>query len=189
MIDAGYTLIMTIPSATCDVEFLKALQEYVLKSLEERCLVIPRGAELKLRALSQLGAVEVIPEASPKPAKRAGRKPRASVEAVPRVGTEVAPPPVAAAAVPAPPPAPPSVPTPPTVLREKTAAKKAAPRRAVRSRLPYEDEIVSAYRQAANPAAQIRILADLNACTEERIRSILVEAGEVLPYPKAGGHG
>lgn len=186
MIDAGNTLIVTIPSATCDAEFLKALQEYVLKSLEGRCLVIPRGAELEIRALPQLGAVEVTPEAEPKPTKRAGRKPRASVETVPKVGTETASsPPVAAAAASAPPP----VPTPPTVLREKTAVKKAAPRRAVRSRLPYEDEIVSAYRQAANPAAQIRILADLNACTEERIRSILVEAGEVLPYPKAGGHG
>lgn len=188
--EAGNTLIVTIPSATCDVEFLKALQEYVLKSLEGRCLVIPRGAELEIRALPQLGAVEVTPEAEPKPTKRAGRKPRTAVETVPRVGTETAPsPPVAAAAASAPPHAPPSVPASPTVLREKTAVKKAAPRRAVRSRLPYEDEIVSAYRQAANPAAQIRILADLNACTEERIRSILVEAGEVLPYPKAGGHG
>lgn len=183
MIEAGNMLIVTIPSATCDVEFLKALQEYVLGSLRTRCLVIPRGAELEIRALPQLGAVEVNPDAEPKPAKRAAAK------AVPESGTGAAPTPTCATAASAQPPVSPATPTPPTMLREKAVVKKAAPRRAVRSRLPYEDEIVSAYRQAANREAQIRILADLNVCTEERIRDILREAGEVLPEKKAGGHG
>lgn len=189
MIEAGNMLIVTIPSATCDVEFLKALQEYVLGSLRTRCLVIPRGAELEIRALPQLGAVEVNPDAEPKPAKRAGRKQRAAAKAEPESGTGAAPTPTSATAASAQPPVSPTTPTPPTMLREKAVVKKAAPRRAVRSRLPYEDEIVSAYRQAANREAQIRILADLNVCTEERIRDILREAGEVLPEKKAGGHG
>ena len=46
-------------------------------------------------------------------------------------------------------------------------------------------EIVASYRQAAKPAAQITVLADLNACSKERIEEILREAGEPLPK-KAG---
>ena len=46
-------------------------------------------------------------------------------------------------------------------------------------------EIVASYRQAAKPAAQITVLADLNACSKERIEDILREAGEPLPK-KAG---
>ena len=44
-----------------------------------------------------------------------------------------------------------------------------------------ESEIVASYRQAAKPAAQITVLADLNACSKERIEEILREAGEPLP--------
>ena len=44
-----------------------------------------------------------------------------------------------------------------------------------------EGEIVASYRQAAKPAAQITVLADLNACSKERIEEILREAGEPLP--------
>lgn len=44
-----------------------------------------------------------------------------------------------------------------------------------------EGEIVASYRQAAKPAAQITVLADLNACSKERIEEILREAGELLP--------
>ena len=44
-----------------------------------------------------------------------------------------------------------------------------------------ESEIVASYRQAAKPAAQITVLADLNVCSKERIEEILREAGEPLP--------
>lgn len=40
-------------------------------------------------------------------------------------------------------------------------------------------EIVADYKQAKNKKAQIRTLAELNACDEERILEILVNAGEL----------
>ncbi len=40
-----------------------------------------------------------------------------------------------------------------------------------------KDEIVVRYRQAKEPAKQIGILADLNACTKEEIAEVLREAG------------
>jgi len=47
-----------------------------------------------------------------------------------------------------------------------------------RGRLPWSDEeIVISYRDAANREAQIGILAELNACTTDRIESILRAAG------------
>ncbi|MDY5804757.1 MAG: hypothetical protein SPJ87_02460, partial [Oscillospiraceae bacterium] len=62
-------------------------------------------------------------------------------------------------------------------------ARSAAPRSHA---LPMsESEIVASYRQAAKPAAQITVLADLNVCSKERIEEILREAGEPLPK-KAG---
>lgn len=39
------------------------------------------------------------------------------------------------------------------------------------------DEIVCSFNNAAKPAAQVRILADLNGCPEEKIRKILVSGG------------
>lgn len=43
------------------------------------------------------------------------------------------------------------------------------------------EEIVREYRQAAHPAQQIRILADLNECKKKAIVEILREAGCELP--------
>lgn len=43
------------------------------------------------------------------------------------------------------------------------------------------DEIVREYREAANKRAQIRILAQLNACPVETITDILTGAGEDIP--------
>ena len=42
------------------------------------------------------------------------------------------------------------------------------------------EEIVRSYREAKNPKKQIRVLADLNACTVKEIRQVLVGEG-VLP--------
>lgn len=39
------------------------------------------------------------------------------------------------------------------------------------------EEIVRGYSQAANKAKQIKILADLNACSPGEIRAVLVQAG------------
>lgn len=43
-----------------------------------------------------------------------------------------------------------------------------------------KDEIVVRYKQAKEPAKQIGILADLNACTKEEIAEVLREAGYKL---------
>lgn len=42
-------------------------------------------------------------------------------------------------------------------------------------------EIVREYRQAAKPMNQIKILADLNGCSNKDIARILIEAGESVP--------
>lgn len=43
------------------------------------------------------------------------------------------------------------------------------------------EEIVRDYRQAAQPAKQIAVLADLNQCSRQEIAQILKDAGEKLP--------
>ena len=43
------------------------------------------------------------------------------------------------------------------------------------------EEIVRDYRQAAQPAKQIAVLADLNQCSRQEIAQILKDAGEELP--------
>ena len=45
-------------------------------------------------------------------------------------------------------------------------------------------EIVSSYKQAAKPEEQIGILAELNACTVDEIREILLQLGVELPKAK-----
>lgn len=48
-------------------------------------------------------------------------------------------------------------------------------------------EILRSYRQAADRQGQIRILADLNAVTQEEIREVLRQCGEALPEKKRAG--
>ena len=78
----------------------------------------------------------------------------------------------------------PNAPDKPTPILRSPPARSGAPRSHA---LPMsEGEIVASYRQAAKPAAQITVLADLNVCSKERIEEILREAGE--PLPKKRGH-
>lgn len=171
MTEIGNVLVLTLPVGACDVNFLTPLQEYLLRGLEAHCLVLPRDATLEVRQLPTLGGVKV--ETSGEKPKHAGGRPKKTPAVVPNPGTQ------ANAVWPA-----------PAVLREGTVKPKPAPRKPVRAKLPYEDEILPSYRQAANRREQIRILADLNACSEERIREFLEDAGEVLPETsKAGAHG
>ena len=44
-----------------------------------------------------------------------------------------------------------------------------------------EADIVASYRQAAKPADQIKVLADLNVCSKARIIEVLRRAGVELP--------
>lgn len=43
------------------------------------------------------------------------------------------------------------------------------------------EEIVRDYKQAAKPMNQIKILAELNGCSNSEIAKILIEAGESVP--------
>lgn len=182
MIEAGNMVILTMPTAVCDVNFLTPLQEYLLRGLETRCLVLPREATLEVRSIPAIGAAKVAAQEE-KPKRKGGRPKKAPAEAVPLAEAQAVP-----KAGTAPVPESGTPPT-PTVFREKAVPKRPAPRRA-RSKLPFEDDILPSYRQAANRRAQIKILADLNGCTEERIRDFLEDAGEELPdKAKAGAHG
>lgn len=173
MIEGGKILVMTLPVTACDVNFLTPLQEYLLHGLETRCLVLPRDAQLEVRDLPALGAVEVkSAEAENPPRKRPGRKPKAK-ETVPESGT-----------------APPEVVPVPAILREGTIKPRSAPRTrtAPRWTLPMTaGEIVASYRQAARPRAQIKVLAELNVCSPERILEVLAAEGVQLEPEEKGG--
>lgn len=169
MIEGGKVLVLTLPVGACDVNFLTPLQEYLLHGLETHCLVLPRDAQLEVHDFPALGAAKVETGSTEKPErKNPGPKPKKAVPESDAPKAEVVP-------VPA-------------VLREGSIKPKPAPRtRAARKPLPYVDEIVSSYRQAANRRAQIKVLAELNACSEERIREFLEDAGEELPPTGKGG--
>lgn len=48
------------------------------------------------------------------------------------------------------------------------------------------EEIVRSYRMAADPKKQIKVLAELNACSVKEIRQVLVGEG-VLPRDRGAG--
>lgn len=50
------------------------------------------------------------------------------------------------------------------------------------------EEIVRSYRMAADPKKQIKVLAELNACSVKEIRQVLVGEG-VLPARDRGAGG
>lgn len=60
--------------------------------------------------------------------------------------------------------------------KRKASAKRTLPMSA--------GEIVRSYKQAAKPEEQIGILAELNACTVDEIREILLQLGVELPRAK-----
>lgn len=71
---------------------------------------------------------------------------------------------------------------PPTVNRSEPPPKAVS-----KYRLPMTaGEIAASYRQAAKPLEQIDILADLNACSSDRIREVLAEEGCDVPQKKRG---
>lgn len=119
---------------------------------------ISRGAEKPKPPLSDIPAAEGVSRPEPKPVEPPERPPEEKPD------------------VPKPQPDAPAKPAP--ILRSPPL-RSAAPRSHA---MPMsESEIVASYRQAAKPAAQITVLADLNACSKERIEGILREAGEPLP--------
>lgn len=75
----------------------------------------------------------------------------------------------------------------PPVLREHNLKQptKQPPKKKERELLMTPGEIVTSYRQAANPAAQLRVLADLNVCSKDDIIEVLAAQG-VEVKKKAG---
>lgn len=161
------------------VENIDECTEYLKRGLCDGILILGADVKYSIEEFPPLGAVEVV----------AGDVSRSDTEARPRGGARRKRPagetgaPPAPAVTPAPPeakaPSPDAAPA-ATVFRSTSGAP---PRETVSAwRLPMSaGEIVSSYKQAAKPRAQIKVLADLNVCSRERIEEILRAAGEDLP--------
>lgn len=180
-------LIVKLPELHADVKALEAFRAYVCDALGAGALVLPLGTTYAVEDFPALGAVEVV-AGNAVPVVIGGSRPTPAgggvglvvggrvVRSVPDSGTESEP---ERAEAPAETPKQPNAPDKPTPILRSPPARNAAPRSHA---LPMsEGEIVASYRQAAKPAAQITVLADLNACSKERIEEILREAGEPLP--------
>lgn len=180
-------LIVKLPELHADVKQLEAFRAYVCDALGAGTLVLPLGTTYAVEDFPALGAVEVG-EGNAVPVVIGGSRPTPAggggglvvgghvVRSVPDSGT--APEPERAEAS-AEAPKQPNAPDKPTPILRSPPVRSNAPRSHA---LPMsEGEIVASYRQAAKPAAQITVLADLNACSKERIEEILREAGEPLP--------
>lgn len=175
-------LIVKLPELHADVKQLEAFRAYVCDALGAGTLVLPLGTTYAVEEFPALGAVEVV-AGDAVPVVIGGPRPTPAgggggpvVGAVPDSGTAPEP---ERAESPAETPKQPNAPDKPTPILRSPPARSAAPRSHA---LPMsESEIVASYRQAAKPAAQITVLADLNACSKERIEEILREAGEPLP--------
>lgn len=171
-------LIVKLPELHVDVKALEAFRAYVCDALGAGTLVLPSGTTYAVEEFPPLGAVEVAAE----PVPDSGKTAKPPLPDIPAANGVSRPDPKRAES-PAETPKQPNAPDKPTPILRSPPARSAAPRSHA---LPMsESEIVASYRQAAKPAAQITVLADLNVCSKERIEEILREAGEPLPK-KAG---
>ena len=186
-------LIVKLPELHADVKQLEAFRAYVCDALGAGALVLPLGTTYAVEDFPALGAVEVV-AGNAVPVVIGGSRPTPAggggglvvggrvVRSVPDSGTAPEP---EREKSPAETPKPqPDTPAKPTEILRSPPVRSAAARSYT---LPMsESEIVASYRQAAKPAAQITVLAELNACSKECIEEILREAGE--PLPKERGH-
>ena len=180
-------LIVKLPELHADVKALEAFRAYVCDALGAGALVLPLGTTYAVEDFPALGAVEVVAKNAvpvviggpmPMPAGGGGGLVVGGrvVRSVSDSGTAPEP---ERAESPAETPKQPNAPDKPTPILRSPPARSAAPRSHA---LPMsEGEIVASYRQAAKPADQIKVLADLNVCSKEHIEDILREAGEPLP--------
>lgn len=180
-------LVVKLPELHADVKALEAFRAYVCDALGAGALVLPLGTTYAVEDFPALGAVEVV-EGNAVPVVIGGSRLTPAggggglvvggrvVRSVPDSGTAPEP---ERAESPAETPKQPNAPDKPTPILKSPPVRRAAPSSYT---LPMSaSEIVASYRQAAKPAAQITVLADLNACSKERIEEILREAGEPLP--------
>ena len=180
-------LIVKLPELHADVKALEAFRAYVSDALGAGTLVLPLGTTYAVEEFPALGAVEVVAGddvpvviGGPRPTPAGGGGGLVVGGRVVRsVPDSVTAPEPERAESPAETPKQPNAPDKPTPILRSPPARSAAPRSHA---LPMsESEIVASYRQAAKPAAQITVLADLNVCSKTRIEEILREAGEPLP--------
>ena len=178
-------LVVRVPRPIEDAD---ACIEHIKRGLRDGILVLGADVKYSVETFPPLGAVEVV-AGNAVPVVIGGPRPTPAggggglvvggrvVRSVPDSGT--APEPERAEAPAEAPKPQPNAPAKPAPILRSPPLRSSAPRSHA---LPMsEGEIVASYRQAAKPAAQITVLADLNACSKERIEEILREAGEPLP--------
>lgn len=178
-------LVVRVPRPIEDAD---ACIEHIKRGLRDGILVLGADVKYSVETFPPLGAVEVV-AGSAVPVVIGGSRPTPAggggglvvggrvVRSVPDSGTE--PEPEREEAPAETPKQQPDAPDKPTPILRSPPVRRGAPRSHA---LPMsESEIVASYRQAAKPAAQITVLADLNVCSKERIEEILREAGEPLP--------
>lgn len=177
-------LVVRVPRPIEDAD---ACIEHIKRGLRDGILVLGADVKYSVETFPPLGAVEVV-EGDAVPVVIGGSRPTPAgggggpvvagrvVHSVPDSGTA---PESERAEAPAEAPKQPNAPDKPTPILRSPPARSAAPRSHA---LPMsEGEIVASYRQAAKPADQIKVLADLNVCSKAHIEDILREAGEPLP--------
>lgn len=138
---------------------IAAVRDYIVESIEKGVLVLKHGTTTHIEELPELGAVEVVarrakPTESPKPAA-----PEAHA-------TEEEPSPASALLDSAEP-------------SSECTVEITPPRGKLVGMSEYE--VVESFKHAAHPKNQIKILAELNSCSEAYIRYILTNAGIELP--------
>ena len=177
-------LVVRVPRPIEDAD---ACIEHIKRGLRDGILVLGADVKYSVETFPPLGAVEVV-AGNAVPVVIGGPRPTPAggggglvvggrvVRSVPDSGTAPEP---EREESPAETPKQQDTPVKPTPILRSPSVRSAAARSYT---LPMsESEIVASYRQAAKPAAQITVLADLNACSKERIEEILREAGEPLP--------
>lgn len=152
-------LVVRVPQL---VEDAAEYAEYIRKCLHEGILILGSDVQYSIEEFPQLGAVEIVDP--PVPDSCADQKPR-------RKRSKPAPPETPnAVELAALPPRPAAV----TFVEGLHSAADAS----AAQRLPMsEGEIVTSYKQAANPAEQIDTLTELNNCSRELILEVLRSAG------------
>ena len=190
-------LVVRVPRPIEDAD---ACIEHIKRGLRDGILVLGADVKYSVETFPPLGAVEVV-AGDAVPVVIGGSRPTPAggggglvvggrvVRSVPDSGTAPEPERAEETNPKSINPLPESEKTPKTDLSNRTvfrAPDDAQKRKASAKRtLPMSaGEIVRSYKQAAKPEEQIGILAELNACTVDEIRSILVQLGVDLPEAK-----
>lgn len=162
-------LVVTVPRGVFPhtAKELEAMRDYVCESIMKGVLVLGVGAEFELEKFPELDDVQV----------RTADGAHCTAEMVVSESDTAAPPEDEQKQDQEQPP----------VLREHNLKQptKQPQKKKGRELLMTPGEIVTSYRQAANPVAQLRVLADLNVCSKDDIIEVLAAQG-VEVKKKAG---